>query len=82
MIDRDTEKEKIGILKMQLNQFWNAFFIIFGGSLTLLFSGFALWKIFAAGVGIFFAFVFLLGYFVRHFELEETFKLLRKDGLR
>lgn len=61
-------KERIGLLKTEMNLLWSAAFVTFGGSFALFLNGTALWHSVFAVAGFLLTLVFVNAFIMRRVE--------------
>lgn len=72
------EKEKIGLLKTQMNQLWNAAFVTLGGAIAFLLGRDAYLHIALGVLGVFIALVFVYAYMIRRTKAAKLINYLKE----
>lgn len=78
-MEKEYIKEKIGLLKTEMNLLWSSVFVTFGGSLALLLSGKIFWHFLIAAIGFLLTLVFANAFIIKRVEVISLINYLEGE---
>lgn len=76
-MDMEFEKEKIGILKTEMNLLWSAVFITFGGSIAIIININFNWQLIIAAIGFLLSAIFANAFIMKRTEAVNLVNCLK-----